>query len=57
VALSMFSAIFVTRTLLQAIIGSPWVHNPVLFGADVPDTRPAPAASGRLRLGQRGAGS
>ena len=57
VFLSMFSAIFVTRTLLQTIVGSRWIHNPTLFGMTVPETRPTPAPTGGLRLGQRGARS
>jgi preprotein translocase subunit SecD len=57
VVISMFSAIFVTRSLLQAIIGSEWVHNAALFGMSVPDTRVARPGTGRLRLGERGAES
>ena len=50
VALSMFSAIFVSRSLLQTIVGSRWVHNPTLFGAEVPQAQTRRAAPGRLRL-------
>ena len=53
VIISLFSAIFVTRTMLQLIIGSEWVHNPTLFGMPVPDTRIQPRAATRLRLGER----
>jgi preprotein translocase subunit SecD len=54
VVISMFSAIFVTRSLLQTIIGSAWVHNPALFAMAVPDTRVTRGGAGRLRLGDRG---
>ena len=57
VVLSMFSAIFVTRTLLRTIIGTRWIQNPVLFGMSVPDTRPAVGPAGRLRLGERETGA
>jgi preprotein translocase subunit SecD len=36
VIVSMFSAIFVTRSLLQLIIGANWVRNPTLMGMDLP---------------------
>ncbi len=57
VAISMFSAIFVTRTLLRAIVGSRVIHNPSLFGMEIhatPNVRPAP---GRFRLGERETGA
>jgi preprotein translocase subunit SecD len=49
VVLSMFSAIFVTRSLLGAIIGAQWTRNPVLFGMELPSTRPAVGPPGGLR--------
>jgi len=41
VVISLFSAIFVTRGLLTAVMSSRLVHNPALFGMEVPDM-PAP---------------
>jgi preprotein translocase subunit SecD len=52
VLVSMFSAIFVTRSLLQALIGSAWTLNPALFGMSVPDTRISQRPPPRLRLGE-----
>ena len=57
VAISMFSAIFTTRTLLRSIVGTRWAHNPTLFGIEVPQLAPATPPTRRLRLGERGAGS
>ena len=57
VVISMFSAIFVTRSLLRTIIGSNWVHNPALFGMPIPETGAMPGAGRRPRLGERGAGA
>ena len=37
VVISLFSAIFVTRGLLTAVMSSRLVHNPALFGMNVPD--------------------
>jgi len=46
VAISLFSAIFVTRGLLTAVMSSRLVHNPALFGMSVPDLpTPRPAAT------------
>lgn len=57
VAVSLFSAVFITRSLLRAIINWPVVENPVLFGAEVePTTVPAPRQR-PLRFDERGAGS
>ena len=55
VAISLFSAIFISRSFLRAIVNLRIVQNPVLFGseigaADRAEERPRP-----LRLGQRGA--
>jgi preprotein translocase subunit SecD len=55
VAISLFSAIFITRSFLRAIVNLRIVQNPVLFGSEIEPTdrvedRPRP-----LRLGQRGA--
>lgn len=49
VLVSMFSAIFVTRSLLQAIIGAAWVHNPTLFGMEIRTPEPTAAVANRLR--------
>jgi preprotein translocase subunit SecD len=55
VVVSLFSAIFVTRGLLTAVMSSQIVHNPSLFGTSVPDEaapRPTPTrvrAEGGLR--------
>ena len=57
VAISMFSAIFITRTLLRAIVHFPFVQNPTLFGAEVGEGTPVNERPRPLRLGQRGAGS
>lgn len=37
VVVSLFSAIFVTRGLLTAVMSSSLIHNPALFGMNVPD--------------------
>ncbi len=52
VVISMFTAIVVTRNLLQAIIGREWTLNPTLFGMAVPDTRVPKRTPPRLRLGE-----
>ena len=59
VAISLFSAVFITRTFLRAIVGWRIVQNPVLFGSEItptiatpPETRTRP-----LRLGELGASS
>jgi preprotein translocase subunit SecD len=57
VAISMFSAIFITRTLLRTIVDFPFVQNPTLFGAEVGAGTPVNERPRSLRLGQRGAGS
>ncbi|HYU20522.1 MAG TPA: protein translocase subunit SecD [Chloroflexota bacterium] len=57
VLISLFSAIFVTRSLLQAIIGSSWTLNPALFGMAIPDPRLARGPAGRLRIEERGTGA
>ncbi|MFN8522014.1 MAG: protein translocase subunit SecD [Chloroflexota bacterium] len=54
VVVSLFSAIFVTRTLLNLIASGSWVHNPVLFGMTVPESAPERRPSPTLRLGERG---
>jgi hypothetical protein len=50
----MFSAIFVTRSLLRAIIGAGWINNPVLFGMELPRREAAPAPTGPLRIRRAG---
>jgi preprotein translocase subunit SecD len=50
VIVSMFSAIFVTRSLLQAIVGAAWTNNPLLFGMDIPSFQPAAAQPAGLRF-------
>ena len=57
VAISLFSAIFTTRSLLRAIVDSRWVHNPTLFGAEIPEQAPQVSSARPMRLSQRGAGS
>src|SRR5947207_16020449 len=52
VVVSMFSAIFVTRSLLRAIIGAAWTQNPTLFGMEIPATRAEGAPGTRLRLAE-----
>ena len=54
VLVSMFSAIFVTRSLLRAIIGAAWVNNPTLFGMELPSSAAAPAQPGTLRVRRAG---
>ena len=54
VLVSMFSAIFVTRSLLRAIIGAAWVNNPTLFGMELPSSAAAPAQPGTLRIRRAG---
>lgn len=54
VVVSMFSAIFVTRGLLRAIIGAGWVHNPVLFGMELPRREEPLVGTGPLRVGRAG---
>ncbi len=54
VLVSMFSAIFVTRSLLRAIIGAAWVNNPTLFGMELPSNAAAPAQPGTLRIRRAG---
>jgi preprotein translocase subunit SecD len=57
VLVSMFSAIFVTRSLLKAIIGADWVNNPTLFGMELPRRDTAPLATGgTLRVRRAGLG-
>jgi preprotein translocase subunit SecD len=50
VVVSMFSAIFVTRSLLRAIIGGAWIHNPTLFGMEIPAARTEPTLVVRPRF-------
>jgi preprotein translocase subunit SecD len=50
VLISMFSANFVTRSLLKAIIGASWVHNPTLFGMEIPRSGVAPRPPVGLRV-------
>jgi preprotein translocase subunit SecD len=51
VLVSLFSAIFVTRSLLRATIGAAWTNNPTLFGMQIKDYRPeAHATAGSLRF-------
>lgn len=49
VAVSMFSAITVTRTFLYALVGTPVMRHLWLFGSDVQGARPAPAATHAVR--------
>jgi preprotein translocase subunit SecD len=49
VLVSMFSAIFVTRSLLRAIIGAAWTTNPALLGMEIRSTQPAAAQPAGLR--------
>jgi preprotein translocase subunit SecD len=49
VVISLFSAIFVTRGLLTAVMSSQVVHNPALFGMSVPDAPTVPPPATRLR--------
>ncbi len=55
VAISLFSAIFITRTFLRAIVNWPIVQNPVLFGSEIATTDRGEGRARPLRLGQRGA--
>ena len=57
VAISLFSAVFTTRSLLRALAGSRWVHNPTLFGAEIPEPTLPVAPARTMRLSQRGASS
>jgi preprotein translocase subunit SecD len=50
VVVSMFSAIFVTRSLMQAIIGAAWTKNPALLGTELSAGRLAPTPSPGLRV-------
>jgi preprotein translocase subunit SecD len=50
VIVSMFSAIFVTRSLLQAIIGAAWTTNPTLFGMEIHAAQPTVARRAALGL-------
>jgi preprotein translocase subunit SecD len=60
VAVSMFSAITVTKTFLQALIGTPVMRHLWLFGSDVAEARqasapavtPRPPRAGPARAGQ-----
>lgn len=49
VVISLFSAIFVTRGLLAAVMSSGLVHSPALFGMAVPE-EPAPRPTARPRI-------
>jgi preprotein translocase subunit SecD len=52
VVVSLFSAIFVTRGLLTAVMSTRLIHNPALFGMNVPDeptAAPVARPSGRLQ--------
>lgn len=55
VAISLFSAVFITRSFLRAIVNLPIVQNPVLFGTEIQATSPVEERPRPLRLGQRGA--
>src|SRR5262249_37820319 len=51
VVVSMFSAIFVTRSMLNAIVGASWTTNPTLFGMEIRDYRAeSPLTSAGLRV-------
>jgi preprotein translocase subunit SecD len=52
VLVSMFSAIFVTRSLLLAIIGARWTRNPTLFGMDIGGPPAASTLPAGLRVRQ-----
>ncbi|HXH22747.1 MAG TPA: protein translocase subunit SecD [Dehalococcoidia bacterium] len=54
VAVSMFSAIFVTRTFLRALIGSNVMQHLWLFGHDVEEARGPRAAEAAVRVGGAG---
>ncbi len=41
VFVSLFSAIFVTRTFLEVLLSQPWAHGRRIFGMDLPDREPA----------------
>jgi preprotein translocase subunit SecD len=56
VLVSLFSAIFVTRGLLTAVMSSQLVHHPSLFGMSMPDVpapRPVPTTRVRAEGGLR----
>jgi len=53
VAISLFSSVFTTRALLRTLIGSRWVHNPTLFGAEIQEPAPTVRPQRSLRLGGR----
>jgi preprotein translocase subunit SecD len=55
VAISLFSAIFITRTFLRAIVGWPIVQNPLLFGFDFGEIRQPEERPRALRVGPRSA--
>ena len=55
VAISLFSAIFITRSFLRAIVNLKIVQNPFLFGSEIGAAAPAEERPRPLRLGQRGA--
>ena len=55
VAISLFSAIFITRTFLRAIVNLRVVQNPTLFGSEIGATDQPAERPRALRLGQRGA--
>ena len=55
VAISLFSAIFITRSFLRAIVNLRIVQNPVLFGSEIGSAEPPQERPRPLRLGQRGA--
>ncbi|MDP8921808.1 MAG: protein translocase subunit SecD [Chloroflexota bacterium] len=57
VVISLFSAVFTTRSLLRAIVGSRWVHNSILFGAEIPEPTQPISTAPTMRLSQRGARS
>ncbi|HUR20400.1 MAG TPA: hypothetical protein VMZ90_06285, partial [Vicinamibacterales bacterium] len=58
VAVSMFSAIMVTRTFMHLVQGFGWAQKPGFYGTDalIPADRTLSATVGRVTLGSRGLG-
>ncbi len=53
VVISLFSAIFVTRTFLEVLLGQPWAHGRRIFGMDLPDREAAPRRGLAVPAGTR----
>jgi preprotein translocase subunit SecD len=53
VAVSLFSAIFVTRTLLEVILSQSWARRSGLFGMELPDVEVPTRPARRSALGTR----